>query len=142
VAAGLLGALVLIGVSRFWTERSRAGQQLAAELGRLVGRLSPGRAWLLALASGLGEEALFRGALQPQIGLVAATLVFGAVHYVPRPGLRAWALFALAAGLGFGLLFELCGDLLAPALAHALVNGVNLRWLAQRRRAEQRGADA
>jgi membrane protease YdiL (CAAX protease family) len=42
-----------------------------------------------------------------------------------------WALWAGLAGLVLGGLFELTGDLLAPALAHVLVNGMNLGWMAR-----------
>src|SRR5262245_56746155 len=132
LAAGLATGLGLVVASRLATTRSRAARTLADELARLVGPLTRERALGFALASGLAEEAFFRGALQPRVGLVAATLLFAAAHYVPRPGLRIWSLFALAAGALFGVLFERTGDLLAPALAHTVVNGLNLYWLAKR----------
>jgi membrane protease YdiL (CAAX protease family) len=129
---GVGAGLALVAASREATARTRGGQALAEELARLLGPLSPRRALAFALASGLAEEAFFRGALQPRVGLALATLLFAAAHYVPRPGLRAWSLFALAAGLLFGVLFAWTGDLLAPAVAHALVNALNLRWLGRR----------
>ena len=132
VGAGIAVGLLLVWGSREFTARSEAGRALAGELSRLVGPLSTGRAVALALASGLGEELFFRGALQPRVGWLAATLLFAAAHFVPTPKLRSWAWFALAAGALFGGLFALTGDLLAPALAHALVNGLNLRWLGER----------
>lgn len=134
VGAGLAAGAALVVVSRIWTVRSAGGRALAAELGRLIGPVSTGRAWLLALSSGLGEEAFFRGALQPQVGWFAATLLFAALHFVPTAQLRSWALFALMAGGLFGALFSVTGDLLAPALAHIVVNGLNLRWLGARQR--------
>src|SRR5688572_28036196 len=84
VAAGLATGAALVAASRIWTAKTAAGRALAAELARVLGPLSPGRAWLFAGVSGLAEEAFFRGALQPQVGLVAATLLFAAVHFVPR----------------------------------------------------------
>jgi membrane protease YdiL (CAAX protease family) len=129
---GLAAGLGLVVASREVSARTRAGRALAEELARLLGPLSTGRALAFALSSGLAEEAFFRGALQPRVGLLLATLLFAAAHYVPRPGLRAWSLFALAAGLLFGALFAWTGDLLAPAVAHAVVNALNLRWLARR----------
>jgi hypothetical protein len=129
---GVAAGLALVAASRFATERTRTGRALADELSALLGPISERRALGFALASGLAEEAFFRGALQPRVGLLAATLLFAAAHYVPRPGLRVWSLFALVAGGLFGALFEATGDLLAPAVAHAIVNGLNLRWLARR----------
>ena len=132
LALGVAAGLALVALSRYATERTRTGRALADELSALLGPISTGRALGFALASGLAEEAFFRGALQPRVGLVAATVLFAAAHYVPRPGLRVWSLFALGAGAVFGGLYEWTGDLLAPALAHAVVNGLNLRWLARR----------
>jgi len=131
VGAGVVTGLVLVGTSRAFTRRTEAGKALARELGAAIG--TPGTAviWALALASGFAEEALFRGALQPQVGWLVASALFGLAHYVPRPGLRVWALWAGLAGLVLGGLFELTGDLLAPALAHVLVNGMNLGWMAR-----------
>jgi hypothetical protein len=134
VAAGLAAGAALVVVSRVWTARSESGRALAAELARLLGPLSLGRAWLFAAASGLAEEAFFRGALQPRVGWLGATLIFAAAHFVPAPKLWSWAVFALAAGALFGALFALTGDLLAPLLAHVVVNALNLRWLAARDR--------
>jgi membrane protease YdiL (CAAX protease family) len=133
VAAGFAFGIALVAVSRVWTERSRAGRELAAELASLVRGLSVGQALLLAAISGLAEEAFFRGALQPRVGWLLASLLFGLAHFHPRRELRVWSASAVVAGLGFGALFEASGDLLAPALAHAVVNAVNLRWLALQR---------
>jgi hypothetical protein len=134
----LLGAalgLAIARVARAVSLRSRAGRALLRELGALLGPISAGRAWLLALASGVAEEAFFRGALQPRVGWLFASVIFGAAHFVPRPGLRSWALFALLAGFALGALFDATGDLAAPAAAHVVVNGVNLAWLGRRARA-------
>jgi membrane protease YdiL (CAAX protease family) len=88
VGAGLALSAALIATSRLWTARSEAGRRLAAELGRLVGGLSTPRVCLLAAASGLAEEAFFRGALQPRVGWLAASLLFGLAHFHPRRELR------------------------------------------------------
>lgn len=131
VAAGLAYGLGLIAASRIWTARSDAGRRLAQELSAIVGNLTTAQALLLAALSGLAEEAFFRGALQPRVGWLAASLLFGLAHLHPRRELRVWSLSAALAGLGFGALFSASGDLLAPVLAHGLLNAVNLRWLAQ-----------
>jgi hypothetical protein len=131
---GVVAGLALVWASRELTARTASGRALSDELGRLVGSIGPGRAWLFAAASALGEEMLFRGALQPRVGGLAATLLFAAAHFVPLPGLRVWSLFALVAGAVFGALFAGTGDLLAPLLAHAVVNGLNLAWLGRRAR--------
>ena len=62
------------------------------------------------------------------MGWLAASLVFGLAHFAPRRTLWPWTGFALAAGFGLAALFEWTGNLAAPVVAHAAVNGVNL-WL-------------
>ena len=83
----------------------------------------------MAVASGFSEELLFRGALQPRVGLLVASVLFGAVHFVPRRQLLPWTGFAIAVGLLFGWMFETTGNLVAPVVAHCVVNGVNLPLL-------------
>lgn len=82
---------------------------------------------LLAAAAlaGLAEELLFRGLLQPRIGLVAASLVFGLAHG-PSRALLPLGLWASAVGLFFGLLYRATGNLAPPILVHALYDAVAL----------------
>ena len=78
--------------------------------------------YVSALA-GLGEEALFRGALQvgiePYIGvafaLVTASLIFGLAHAMSK----SYFTFATLIGLYFGGLLLWTGSLLVPMIAHA-----------------------
>jgi membrane protease YdiL (CAAX protease family) len=128
---GLLTGGALIFSSRLWTRYTQMGRTLAQRLAEILGPLSGAQVVVLALASGLGEEAFFRGALQPRVGLVLASLLFGIAHLVPRRELVPWAGFAVLAGVLLGALFDYTGNLLAPAVAHVLVNGINLRWLAR-----------
>lgn len=126
---GAVAGVALAYASRAWSERSEAGARLSRELARLLGRVSAGRAVALALLSGVAEEAFFRGALQPRVGLVAASLLFGLAHFVPRRAFLPWTGFSVVAGFLLGGLFELTGNLIAPVVAHALINGVNLSLL-------------
>ena len=129
VGAGLLAAAIVVLLSRQLTEHTRVGNRLADSLRAVLGPLSLGECWLLALVSAVAEEAFFRGALQPQVGLLAASLLFGAAHFVPRRELLLWTGFSIAAGLLLGWLFDATGNLVAPVVAHAGINGVNLRQL-------------
>jgi hypothetical protein len=129
--AGLLAAAAVVLLSRQLTERTRIGERLARSLAAALGPLSLAECWWLALVSGIAEEAFFRGAVQPEVGLLAASLLFGAAHFVPRRELLPWTVFSIAAGLLLGWLFDATGNLLAPVVAHAAINGVNLRHLSQ-----------
>ena len=132
VGAGLLAAGVVIAASALLTSRTRWGAALSDALAALLGPMRPGTCWLLAATSGVAEEALFRGALQPQLGLVGASVVFGLAHFAPRRDLLPWTLFSLAAGFGLGALYAWTGNLVAPVVAHAGVNAVNLQLIARR----------
>jgi len=81
---------------------------------------------LVSVMSGVGEEAFFRGALQPVLGIVATSLLFGALHVGPDRKYLAWTWWAVGAGFLFGALYEWTGGLLAPATAHVLHNAATL----------------
>ncbi len=139
---GLAAGLFALAASHVLTRGTKAGEALARTLSEALGPLRPADCAALALASALGEEALFRGALQPNLGLVGASLVFGLVHFAPRRELRIWTVFAFAGGLGLGGLFEATGNLLAPVVAHAVLNGVNLVGLSREARRRGQGGAA
>ena len=81
---------------------------------------------LLALFSGIGEEAFFRGAVQQEFGILIASVVFGLAHVGPDRRFVLWTVWAVLAGVVFGLLFERTGGLLAPVTAHAAHNAATL----------------
>ena len=132
ILLGLLvgGALVL--VSQGLTSHTGWGRRLEQAMGESLGSLKVSHALVLAGASSLGEEMLFRGALQPTVGWALASLCFGLVHFVPRRDFLPWTLFAIVAGGILGGLVIWTGNLLAAVVAHAVVNGINLPILVRR----------
>ncbi|MGY8769192.1 MAG: CPBP family intramembrane glutamic endopeptidase [Pirellulales bacterium] len=92
---------------------------------------------VIALAAGVGEEALFRGLLQPwfialigsgsspMFGILLASILFGLVHYVTME----YAILATVMGLYFGLLFWMSGDLIVPITVHFLYDWYALVYL-------------
>jgi membrane protease YdiL (CAAX protease family) len=110
-------------------EWSRA---LSDALARLVGTVDTRRAAIMAGASGLGEELLFRGALMPWIGLAASALVFGLLHVGPDRRYLPWTVMAVGMGFVFGLLMKLTGDIVAPVVAHVTINYFGLLQLGRR----------
>lgn len=129
---GLLAGALVIAVSHAVTRRTAWGDRLGRILATVLGPLTLTECVVLALVSGVAEEVFFRGAVQPHVGLLAASALFALAHFAPRRELLPWTAFSFLAGLVLGALFETTGNLLAPVLAHALVNGVNLRWLTLR----------
>ena len=102
---------------------------LKNEITELLGSISFPTAIYLALISAVGEELLFRGALQPYFGLVLTSIIFGLLHVGPTSGISMWSIWAFVAGLLLGWMFEE-SQLLWPSIAtHFLVNGVSLNLI-------------
>jgi membrane protease YdiL (CAAX protease family) len=80
----------------------------------------------LALAPGICEEILFRGALQPRIGMVATALLFTSIHTQYGLSFDTLAVFVIAIGLG---LVRKHTNTTASSLCHVtynLVTGVGI----------------
>lgn len=107
-------------------------RELERSIASLLEGLVPSDALALALISAFAEELFFRGAVQGSWGIVAATVLFALLHTGPGRPFLLWTLFALVAGAVFGLLALHRGNLLAPVVAHLVVNAVNLTRLAAR----------
>ena len=129
VGAGIGVGLVLVVLSRAFARYFGWAARLEGELRAVVGPLRRGEALGVALLSGLGEEALFRGVLQPTLGIVLTASLFGVLHIGPNVRFLPWSLMAFVAGVVFGGLAAGTGSLLGPILAHATVNFLNLRYL-------------
>lgn len=129
-AVGLAMVLVTWKLAR----SIRALQELEIEFRKVLGHLPPSRIIALALLSGVAEEVMFRGTLQPWLGYVLVSLIFGCLHFVPSMVFLPWTIFAIAAGFVFGGLFEWRASLVAPITAHVLVNSVNLHLIVSGKR--------
>ncbi|MDP6943052.1 MAG: CPBP family intramembrane metalloprotease [Myxococcota bacterium] len=123
--AGAVSGLTIVGLTRF-AARYEAVRKLSQELAAMLGTPGSGVIALLAVTSAVGEELLFRGALQPLIGFLPTAILFGLLHGGFNARFRLWAAFALAAGLILGALTLWTGNLLAAILCHLTVNYFNL----------------
>ena len=123
---GLAAAATLIGVWELARKLLPRAGDLEARFAPLVAGAERGELLALALLSGFAEELFFRGAVQGSWGFLLATALFALVHTGPGPAYRTWTLFAAVAGAVLGGLMAWRGNLLAPVVAHAVVNGVNL----------------
>ncbi len=93
---------------------------------RLIDGAERGGLVLVSIFSGVGEEVFFRGAIQQEFGLVAASLLFGLAHIGPDRRYLVWTAWAALAGFVFGALYQVTGGLLAPVLAHSAHNAATL----------------
>jgi membrane protease YdiL (CAAX protease family) len=102
-----------------------ANQRLFGHLGDPVGIAT------IALAAGICEETLFRGALQPKLGMVLTSIAFAAVHAQYGLSLDLLAVFVLALGLGaLRRLANTTTAIICHVAYNALVGlGIGQRWL-------------
>ncbi len=129
---GIVTGVALLG---FWQAGLRLLPSAAAleeTLAEMLRGIEMPEVVVLALLSGFAEELFFRGAVQSAWGWPLATALFALLHVGPGAAFRSWTLFAAVAGLAFAGLMLWRGNLLAPVVAHALVNAVNLRRLTLR----------
>jgi uncharacterized protein len=98
---------------------------------------SAGGIVLLSLMAGVGEEVLFRGVIQAGLSerlpawlaVGIAAFLFGVAHWLTM----SYAVFAALIGVYLGILFLLTGNLLVPAVTHALYDIVALSVLVRLR---------
>jgi membrane protease YdiL (CAAX protease family) len=93
-------------------------------------------ALIFGLVAGIPEEILFRGAIQPLIGVAATSILFGALHAITP----AYFLYAASAGALLGGLAIWRDSLWTPIAAHVAIDLIMFALLIRRwRRAAHAG---
>jgi len=123
-----LGGLVVV-ITRRLVERVAWAQELARALKPFARDLTGTGIVVIALLSSVGEEFLFRGLLEPWLGVWLQAVLFGLLHQMRGPSRWAWAVWAGIVGLLFGMVFVATGSIVGPIVAHAVINGFNLNYL-------------
>lgn len=141
LAAGLLAGLAFLAVALIVVDGPwRVTARLRTDIDHLMPLFRHAtlpQLLLISLLAGVGEEALFRGVLQPlladyiglPLALILVSLLFGLLHCISLP----YVVFASVLGAAFGALYAGTGNILVPAAAHtsydfaALVYGVYWR---------------
>jgi membrane protease YdiL (CAAX protease family) len=109
----------MIELSRIWTPGLY--EQVNASTSQLFGGLvsAPLGIVALGLAPGISEEVLFRGALQPRLGLLATAVLFTASH--SEYGMSFYLISVFASALGLGLIRKFTNTS-TSAIAHVAYN--------------------
>ncbi|WP_428261990.1 lysostaphin resistance A-like protein [Haliangium sp.] len=128
---GVVIGLTVVWLTRLSVQRFVWARMLHYDFRELLGPLSSREIFILALASAVGEELLFRGALQPWLGIWPQAIVFALLHVGPGRRFLPWTAMAFGLGLGFGYLFQWSGDLGGPIVAHFTINYLNLQFIAR-----------
>lgn len=90
----------------------------------------------VSLFAGTGEELLFRGTIQPLIGIWLTSVLFIAIHgyiSIKSAGHILFTILLLGLSLMLGFLFEYSG-IVAAMLAHAVYDFIMLLWAGKRQK--------
>lgn len=90
---------------------------------------------LLSLSAGIGEELLFRGAIQHWLGIWPTAVVFIFLHGYLHPGnkpLFIYGLILLPVSAGFGYLLVSQG-IIAAMIAHFLIDVILMQYMLKKR---------
>lgn len=140
LAAGGL-SLGLVGlVSRFSDRLEEALRKTGGRAGEEALR-SVGYPLMLVMVTtaAIGEELLFRGGLQPLVGLLPAAFLFGFSHGGWMRENWPYAAVAALSGAIFGAAYDLTGDLWVPAIGHSVHNMLSTVLLGRHIEVEWRG---
>jgi membrane protease YdiL (CAAX protease family) len=125
--AGTVGAFLVAGLAGY------ISQQINPELGESLNEIvdtmtaqvqNPIGAVILGASAGIGEEAVFRGALQPRFGMVLPSLLFTMLHG-PQYGFNVALLGLFGVSMILALLRKHVNTT-AAMIAHALYNAVQV----------------
>ncbi len=127
VGLGVLTAGLSMSVVHLLSKVSKKLEQALKESGVKVGEEAMRMAGypvmlVIVSAAGIGEEILFRGGLQPTIGIIPAALLFGYSHGGWRKEMWAYVIVASISGSVFGLAYAWSGDLWVSVIAHSVHN--------------------
>lgn len=89
----------------------------------------------ISLFAGFGEELLFRGAIQPLLGIWFTSFIFTAIHgYVSirSAGHALFTLLLFGLSMMLGILYETAG-LLSAIVAHAVYDIIMLGWVKRKK---------
>jgi membrane protease YdiL (CAAX protease family) len=128
---GLLFGLAMVFLSRLAVHSLEWARVLHREFHAVVHELNAREIFILAAASSVGEEMLFRGALVPMMGLVPSSALFAAMHMRAQRRFLPWTIMSFIMGLAMGALYQKLGNLGAPIAAHFVINFLNLHYIAK-----------
>jgi membrane protease YdiL (CAAX protease family) len=128
-AIGAAVGLTVVAMTRLATKYFEWARDLNASFRDLLGQLTGREIVILALASSIGEELLFRGALLPWLGIWIQAAIFALLHVGPKKRFLPWTASAFVLGVAFGELAIRTGNLGGPIAAHFMINFLNLRFI-------------
>lgn len=126
IASGVVAAAVLLVLSYFFEDWFESFRELKTIIMQVLGKVSVPMAIYLSLVTSIGEELLFRGAIQPFAGVLLTSILFGMLHMGHNGLVSAWSFWALIAGYMLGWMYDETGSIWPPIIAHFGVNTVSI----------------
>lgn len=85
---------------------------------------------IVAVCAGVGEELFFRGVLQNEFGLIAASVLFSLLHFgIAVKDYLFIAVLYMLIGLYLGVVYQIFGTLWVPILVHISYDYLALLYL-------------
>ncbi|MBP9838334.1 MAG: CPBP family intramembrane metalloprotease [Proteobacteria bacterium] len=85
---------------------------------------------VIAICAGIGEELFFRGLIQPQLGVIVASLLFSILHFGPSVTKYYFiAMLYFFIGIYFGLLYKFFTTLWVPIFVHIIYDYLALLYM-------------
>ncbi len=125
VALGVALGVLTIALSHLASARLTSMRFVERELRELVSAMPTRQAALVTAFGAMAEELLFRGFLQPLLGLTITSVLFGAMHVPHRKEMIPWPIAGVAMGFAFGGLVLWRGSVVGPLVAHVVINYFN-----------------
>ena len=126
VLSGLIAAGVLLVLSYFFEDWFESFRELKSIIMQVLGKVSVPMAIYLSMVTSIGEELMFRGAIQPFAGILLTSVLFGMLHMGHKGLISAWSIWALIAGYMLGWMYEETTSMWPPIIAHFGVNMVSI----------------
>ena len=136
LSLGIAATILTVGLSLYASQNFLWAQILNIEFQKIFVPLNDWQIFLIAIWSGTTEETVFRGIIQPLIGIFPASLLFGLMHLIPNKVFIPWTLYTIFGGFLFGCLFEISQNLFPSIISHILVNFIMI-YLLNRSKTEQ-----
>ncbi|RMD66050.1 CPBP family intramembrane metalloprotease [Candidatus Parcubacteria bacterium] len=126
IATGCLSGVVIAAAAWAACRMFAWAREIEKLLSNLVGPLGPAAAFVVALASSVGEETFFRAAVQTSTGLLPASALFAIAHFPLERKLVPWTAEAFLVGMLLGWMFEHYQGLAGPISCHFAINFIGL----------------
>ncbi|MCB0762196.1 MAG: CPBP family intramembrane metalloprotease [Flavobacteriales bacterium] len=130
LGSGLILGFVFGAVAQFISER-RFMQKVNVKYSRMISdlQLNTSEIVFISLCAGVGEEVLFRGALQPLLGVIITAVVFVAIHGYLNPKdwrISVYGVYMTGVIIGLGYATEYLG-IWTAVVAHTVIDLYLLR---------------